>query len=141
MLSRRCAYGIRAMSYLASREQPDVYTPIHEVAAALSLSPYFLAKVLQELVRQGFLKSARGPNGGVALARSPQSIRLKELIVALDGPALFTTCVLGLPGCGECRPCPLHEEWEGARARIERLFETITVAEAARHDELLEEHG
>jgi hypothetical protein len=36
---------------------------------------------------------------------------LYEIVVAIDGEDLFRECVLGLPGCGDATPCPLHDEW------------------------------
>jgi DNA-binding IscR family transcriptional regulator len=54
-----------------------------------------------------------------------------ELIMALDGPSLFTECVLGLPGCGVQTPCPLHAAWVAERQRLEALFNTTTLATLA----------
>ena len=50
-----------------------------------------------------------------------------DLVTAIDGPALFTECVLGLPGCGERKPCPLHEAWGAEREHLKALFESATL--------------
>ena len=73
----------------------------------------------------------RGPAGGVALGRPAGQITLKEIVVAVDGPAVFHECVLGLPGCGDRTPCPLHDEWAPARERVHRMFATATLGETA----------
>ena len=65
----------------------------------------------------------RGAGGGVRLTRSPENIRLLELVLTLDDEHLLTGCVLGLQGCGEAKPCPLHESWSVERTRIRKLFE------------------
>jgi Rrf2 family protein len=83
------------------------------------------------LTQAGLLTSYRGPNGGIALTRPPNKITLREVIVAIDGPDLFEGCVLGLPGCGEQKPCPMHVKWATERERLEKMFATTTLANMA----------
>jgi Rrf2 family transcriptional regulator, iron-sulfur cluster assembly transcription factor len=130
LLSRSCEYGLRAMLHLAG-EPAGSYTPIRTVSGTLGIPYAFLAKITQALGSAGLLQAVRGPAGGVTLARPAAEISLKEVVVALDGGAIFTECVLGLPGCGERRPCPLHAEWAATRARVHDMFEGATLAEVA----------
>lgn len=130
LLSKGCEYGLSAVLFLAARSE-DGYVPIRTISSRLDISYPFLAKVLQQLTRQGILTSMRGPNGGVALGRPAEQIALKEVVVAIDGPELFTECVLGLPDCGDDRPCPMHDEWGAVRDHLEALFGKLSVAEAA----------
>ena len=81
------------------------------------------------LAQEGILISYRGPNGGVALARSADRITLREIVTAIDGEELFFECLLGLPGCGEQRPCPLHQWWAAVRTELSQVFAGTTVAE------------
>lgn len=131
MLSNGCEYGLRAALYLAAQEKDATYVSIRRISDALDISPSFLTKVLQQFTKAGLMRSLRGPKGGVALARPADEILLKDLIVAVDGPALFQECVLGLPGCGEATPCPLHDRWADERDRLETLFESMSLAELA----------
>lgn len=130
LLSRSCEYGLRASLYLAG-EPAGTYVPIRSVSDALGIPYPFLAKIAQTLNTAGILNSVRGPSGGVTLARPASAIRLKEVVLALDGPGIFTECVLGLPGCGNRKPCPLHAQWAGARARVHDMFEAATLADVA----------
>ena len=130
LLSKACEYGIRAVLYLAART-PGTYVPIRAISDALGMPYHFLAKIVQTLAQRGILASSRGPNGGVALARPASQITLEEIVLAIDGPAVFTECVLGLPGCGEQKPCPLHEQWIPTRDRLHRMFERASLAEMA----------
>ena len=131
LLSKSCEYGIRTALFLASQPLKE-FTPIHVIGEMLGVSPHFLTKILQQLTRQGIMKSLRGPKGGVALARSPSELRLHEIVVAIDGPGLFTECVLGMPDCGESRPCPLHEQWSQTRERVRAMFSELTLEELGR---------
>jgi len=78
------------------------------------------------------MKSYRGPHGGVMLERPAEEITLEMVVVAIDGPEIFQACVLGMPGCGERIPCPLHESWSVTRQKIQRLFSEVTLSELAR---------
>lgn len=130
LLSKRCEYGLRAALHLAA-EQPSSYLAIRDISRALGIPYPFLAKIAQDLIAAGVLTSQRGPTGGVALARPASRITLEEIVVAIDGPGIFTECVLGLPGCGVQRPCPLHAQWAGTRERIRAMFAAASLAEVA----------
>ncbi len=127
-LPKTCVYAIQAALYLATRRATRRYVPIRVVADDLGISPHFLTKILQALSAKNILTSYRGPNGGVGLAVAPQQITVMQIIEALDQGDLFEKCLLGLPGCGELKPCPLHEHWESTRARLRHAFETTTLA-------------
>jgi len=130
LLSKACEYGIRSVLYLTDGPT-GTYVPIRSISDALGIPYHFLAKVVQTLAQADVLTSSRGPNGGIALARPASQISLKEIVVALDGDDIFTECVLGLPGCGARKPCPLHEQWAPARDRIHRMFDHVSLAEMA----------
>ncbi len=130
LLSRACEYGLRAALYLAAT--PDAgYVAIRTVSDALGIPYPFLAKIVQTLAQHGVLTSSRGPAGGIALARQASQIPLREIVAAIDGDGVFTQCVLGLPGCGEQKPCPLHEQWAPTRERIRRMFDDVSLASLA----------
>lgn len=131
LLSVSCTYGIQAVLYLAAAA-PDGYTPVRAIGRDLGISASFLSKVLQRLKAAGIITARRGPNGGVALARDTERLTLKELVLAVDGDALFTACVLGLPTDGErCAPCPLHREWRAVQDGLESMFDEFDVASTA----------
>ena len=128
ILSKSCAYGIRAALYLASLAS-DGFVPIRTISEDLHISFSFLTKIFQKLTLAGLMHSLRGPNGGVAFTRPLDAIALIEIITAIDGPELFQACVLGLPGCGQLRPCPLHDAWMIERERLRALFTHTTLAD------------
>ncbi len=130
LLSKSAIYGLRAILYIASLKSDD-FVPVRVISAELKISFHFLAKILQSLTQTGILKSFRGPNGGVALARRPDSVKLNELIEAIEGPRKSHQCILGFPGCGVEKPCPLHHKWEETQSRMDAIFEETTIGELA----------
>ena len=128
MLSKSCEYGLRASLYLASLDRSG-FVSIGTISEELDISFPFLTKIFQKLNDADLLESRRGPKGGVALTTSADDVTLYEIVVAIDGDDLFQECVLGLPGCGEAEPCPLHEQWADERERVETMFRETTLAE------------
>jgi Rrf2 family protein len=133
LLSKSCRYGLRAVMFIAAQAPGRrEYVPINIIAEKLNIPFHFLTKVLQQLSQAGVLVSFRGPTGGVALARPPGEISVADVVVAMEGPGLFTTCVLGLEGCGVRPPCPLHKQWSEEREKIKRDFQGTSIAMLAR---------
>ena len=127
-LSKSCVYGLRAVVYVASFASERKFVPIHEIASELNLSFHFLTKILQQLTEAGLMISYRGPNGGIALAREPGHISLYDVVRAIDGEDLFTSCALGLSECNDKRPCPLHEMWKQRGSDIRSALQNASLA-------------
>lgn len=132
LLSKRCEYGLRAVLFLVSRQGERPYVSIREMSSELDVSFHFLTKILQRLTEGGLLISHRGPSGGVALAKDARRVTVLQLIECLEGHDLFESCVLGLEGCGERTPCPLHGAWTRQRKALQELFSQATLADLGR---------
>lgn len=126
MLSTACKDAIRAIIYIAKNNKDD-FISINKIAKELNLSFYFLSKILQKLVKGELLKSYRGPNGGVKLAKSAEDIRLIDIIEMTDGTKFFRECILGLEKCSDDNPCPIHYMWADKRGEIQKMFENRTL--------------
>jgi Rrf2 family protein len=116
--------------YVASLGQTE-YIPILRISKELNISFHFLTKILQTLTENKIMISYRGPKGGIALARPARSIKLIDIVHAIDGRETFNQCIFGLPGCGINTPCPLHGEWANSREKIKHMFEKTTLADLA----------
>lgn len=130
ILSKRCEYGLRAALYLAADGRGE-YVAIRSISDELKIPYPFLAKTVQSLTQAGLLASQRGPTGGIKLARPASQITLEAIVLAIDGPEIFTECVLGLPGCGDRKPCPLHDQWAPTRQRLHHMFAAASLDEMA----------
>jgi Rrf2 family transcriptional regulator, iron-sulfur cluster assembly transcription factor len=138
-VSKSCSYGIRSVAYLSGYPQGQ-YVPIRDISNDLNISYHFLTKILQMLTANNVLISSRGAGGGVALAREASSITLYDLIIAIDGDELFTGCLLRLPGCGTKTPCPVHQEWDVARGKVNHFCCHTSVTELQQHVLLLSDN-
>lgn len=58
---------------------------ITEIARRREIPAAYLAQLLRELRRDGWVVSRRGPRGGIALARDPNDIPIAAVLAAPDG--------------------------------------------------------
>lgn len=129
--SRRCEYAIRALADLAGRPDGELVR-LEEIAEAQDLPVPFARKICRDLVQEDFLRSARGPRGGYALARPSSEISLLEIRDAVDGSADLRSCAVGLNPCTDETPCSLHHSWKPLREKLKRYLEETTLADIAR---------
>lgn len=128
MLSAACKDAIRAMIYIAKENKKENrFISIREISKKLNLSFYFLSKILQKLVKDGFLESYRGPNGGVRLIKNLNEINLLDIIASIDGLNVFTNCILGFEECSDDHPCAVHDKWADKREAIYNMFKNMSL--------------
>lgn len=130
LLSKSCEYGLRASLFLVACQNGQ-FISIREMSDKLDISFHFLTKTLQQLTGAGLMESHKGPNGGIRLIKPGSEISLFDIITAIDGRNLFTECVLGLPGCGTQKPCPMHHLWGDTRENIQDMLSKTTLDELA----------
>ena len=125
IISQACKYGLRAMVHLAQDNDEPVLS--RDIARELQIPEHFLAKILQDLSKNKLLHSFKGRGGGFRLARSPDAIKLLEVIEAIDGPEFGQGCLLGLPECQDEAPCPLHYQWSEIKGTILHMLEQTSI--------------
>jgi Rrf2 family protein len=128
-LTRAADYGVRAMIHLASAA-PDARSSLNELAEAADVSPAFLSKVLQRLVRSGHVASWRGKKGGFGLRDRGRSATLLEILQALDGVPELNVCLLS-GGCHRSPWCAAHGVWQEAQARMRETLASATLEHLA----------
>jgi Rrf2 family protein len=116
IFSKKCEYGLQAVLYLAAQMDREVI-PAEEIANKLSIPKEFVSKILQSLTESGIIISRKGKSGGFALAKDSKRIKLIDIVAAIDGLSLFSSCVLGFPHCNPDNPCPLHDKWGELRSK------------------------
>jgi len=104
-ISEATSLAIHAILILASKQ--GELLSAHDIAETMRVSEAHLAKVLQGLVRAGFLKSMRGPTGGFLFLDSAKEKTLLDVYQATEGPLSEQTCLLPYPICGGGEHCVL----------------------------------
>ena len=124
LISQGAQYAISAIIAI-SKHTDDGAISASYLSKALNCPTAYLSQVLAKLKEPGILKSRRGLNGGVYLAKPIEDISMMDVIAAIDGIEFFNKCFMGIEGCGSIEPCPFHEFWSVERKKIEKwLIET-----------------
>jgi Rrf2 family protein len=119
------------MFYIASHCKDGCNIELKEIAEERDIPKHFLSKILQQLVREKLLSSMKGPHGGFRLNRDPATIRLIDIVEAIDGLEIFDECGIGLRQCSESEPCPIHDDFKTLREQVKELFQNKTLEELA----------
>lgn len=83
-------YSFRVLMYLALHGQKLVQ--IKTISEAYRVSENHLVKVVQHLVRLGYVASVRGRSGGIRLAKAPEEIGLGEVFRRTEPSLKLLAC-------------------------------------------------
>lgn len=119
------------MLYLALQDTTASKTSIGDIAKALGAPQPFLAKLLQDLARNGLIGSTKGPNGGFFANEHTAVTTVADIISLVDSLDDFHRCTMGMAGCSSASPCPLHHEVAACRDGLLRVFQQRSVGEMA----------
>jgi Rrf2 family protein len=133
VLTNKGKYGLKAMVHLAGLE-PGLVAQVADIAEANTTSKKFLDHILTELRRAGLVYSKKGRDGGYALARPAQEIRVGTIVRVLDGPLAPIQCasVTAYRACDDCadmKTCPVRLVMLEARNAIASVLDNHTLAE------------
>jgi Rrf2 family protein len=81
-----------AIHTLALVANVDGSINVNQMAEQTGFSRNHIAKVMQILVRQGYLRSGRGPKGGFELLKDAGKVNLLEIIELIEGKMDHTFC-------------------------------------------------
>jgi Rrf2 family iron-sulfur cluster assembly transcriptional regulator len=132
-VSTRGDYACRALLSLALHDDARGPTSVRDIAERTGLPQPYLEQILLALKGAGLVRSKRGVGGGYVLARSPDEIRLSEIISAVDGP--ITLGDFGEPhadgACDHEGQCVLLAVWKQAGEHMRHHLEGFTLANVA----------
>lgn len=84
LISTKGVYGLTAM-YELSKHDEDTPMQIREISSNANIPQNYLEQLLSKLRRADLVKSIRGAKGGYILAKKPERISVKDILVALEG--------------------------------------------------------
>lgn len=129
MLSNASKYAIRAVIYLAENSGTPKKLGSVEIAEALQIPNSFIAKLLQQLAKEGVISSAKGPRGGFYLSEENLQRKVCDILEVIENKKVFEGCFLGLPYCSNENPCPMHDIFSVFKVQLLEKFEHQTILE------------
>jgi len=132
IFTKSTAYTLQALVELSKFKKPVDVTKLSEIT---DLPKPFLAKLLQNLSKKGFVKSFKGIHGGFVLAKDPQDIKITDVFKAMeDKDSLVFYCSKHKEDCTRNRAdiCSLWPFFAKLEKEISKILEKYTLEDVIR---------
>ncbi len=128
--STKSRYGLRALFDMAYNSG-NLPTQIKDISRRQDISPRYLEQIFQDLKKAGLIKSRRGPQGGYYLAKKPEEITVKQILIAAEGDLALVSCAREeTPQKGKCdldSRCVTQQIWATATQKLTSYFDSVTL--------------
>ncbi len=128
-LSANEEYGIRCLVRIGYADAKGLTIP--EMSQAEGVSPAYAAKILRVLRKGGFVKAARGKEGGYTLARPAEEIVIGDVVTLLGGKLFETDFCDSHSGqvaiCTRSVDCSVRSLWRAVQVSIDRVLSKATL--------------
>lgn len=125
-LNNTSKYAIRVLGYIANYSDGKLISA-RELSEVLDIPYKFLTKIITDLVKEGYILSIRGREGGNKLSRDASEITLMEILNSFNEFNKQTECILGIGPCDNNKRCALHDQWLKPKIMINQMFENTTL--------------
>lgn len=126
-ISTKGRYALRLMIDLAMN---DVGQPIRikEIAERQGISDKYLEQIISSLVKSGYVKSLRGPQGGYRLAREADTYTVGSILRLIEGKLSPVSCLEDEENVCERRDqCVTLVLWEKIDEAVKGVVDNITI--------------
>lgn len=136
-LSTKGRYAMVALADLALTEarskEGDDLVSLAEISKRQDISLPYLEQLFVKLRRAGLVEAVRGPGGGYRLARSPDAIRVSEVLQAVEETVDAMHTGAGATGgsSGTRAQSLTNRLWEGLSAHVYVFLHNTTLADVA----------
>ncbi|MBN1698061.1 MAG: Rrf2 family transcriptional regulator [Spirochaetales bacterium] len=121
--------GIHGLVVLAQNTPGQVSTK--SISAVTGASENTVSKVMQRLLKEGFVTSNRGPSGGFSLAKSARVITLLDIYEAIEGRLDTSGCPFHRQTC-MFSSCLFGKKISDMRVEIKGFLESKTLIDCIR---------
>lgn len=135
IITRATEYAIRAILYMSRKPQGDIIYK-KDICDTQDITPAFLTKIFQPLIKDGIIGSQRGVGGGFYLARPPADITLFDIIKSQEGPVHLNQCLIKEGNCEREFFCPVHGTWDEIRREFVAILSRYDFATLAARPEV-----
>ena len=128
VITRATEYAIRTVIYLAKHPKGEIVLK-KDICRTQDVTPAFLTKILQPLIKVGIVSSQRGVGGGFLLNKKAEDITLLDILEAEEGPLSLNHCLVEKGICQRDALCSAHLVWEEAQSSMVGVLKRHNVAE------------
>jgi Rrf2 family protein len=130
--SQSTELAIDSLFYMAAHGDVADFS-VEQVAQAQRVSVSYLAKVFQQLVKAGLLRSHRGSKGGYALGRLPMQITLRDIAVVFEGSSPLYECNANAKRCSLGPKCLITATFSEAERKMQEVLAKVSLQDVVNH--------
>jgi Rrf2 family protein len=131
-------YGLRCLVRIGYAGAGGSIT-IPEMSQAEGVSPAYAAKILRVLRKGGFVKAARGKEGGYTLARPAGEIVIADVMDCLGGRLFESTFCESHAGqaaiCTRSVDCSVRSLWRAVQVAVDQVLRKATLRDLLQNEE------
>lgn len=128
-ISEAASIAMHALILLANQSDKPINNSA--IAEIFGISANHSSKVMQRLLKQGFVNAKRGPGGGYLLAVDPSTVTLFEVYSVIDGNTHPSNCLFGRKKSCSLKNCLFQKLTQEADALIEKHLGAVTLSDYA----------
>lgn len=134
-LSTKGRYAMVALADLAYQPAESLVS-LAEISRRQDISLPYLEQLFVKLRRAGLVDSVRGPGGGYRLSRSPEAIRISEIMEAVDETVSALHTGAGASGglSGTRAQSMTNRLWESLSAHVYVFLHQTRLSDVVRND-------
>ena len=126
-ISTKGRYALRLMLDIAMNSTVNP-VPLKDTAERQSISVKYLEQIISALVRVGYVKSIRGPQGGYRLAKAPADYTVGMILRQVEGSMVPVACLAeGGMDCTRQGECVTLRIWKELDEAIRGVLEKYTL--------------
>ncbi|WP_459883489.1 RrF2 family transcriptional regulator [Caminibacter profundus] len=132
LFTKSTAYALQALIELSKFDKP---VDVNKISELTDLPKPFLAKLLQNLSKKGFVRSFKGIHGGFILAKKPEEIKIADVFRVLEDKESFIFyCSSNKKDCTRDRShvCSLWPFFAKVEKEVSKILEEYTLADVIR---------
>ena len=130
--SQSTELAIDSLFFMAAHPELTDFS-VEKVAQAQHVSPSYLAKVFQHLVKAGLLRSHRGSKGGYMLGRAPAQITLRDIAAVFEGRSPLYECNANAKRCQLGPKCLILATFSEAERKMHEVLAGVTLQDVVNH--------
>jgi len=124
-LNTTSQYAIRVVTYLAINN--DKLSNSKNISEELKIPYKSLTRIITQLVNANIIISLRGREGGIKIEKDLSSVKVYDIMEAVNESLHNEECILGIGACNKHEKCPLHDRWVAPKEEIINIFQNTSV--------------
>lgn len=130
-ISTKGRYAVRVMLDLALHNTGE-YVKVKQIAERQEISEKYLEQIISVLNKAGYVKSARGAQGGYRIGGDPKDYTVGMVLRLTEGSLSPVACLDdSAKECSRCDICETLEVWKELETAINQVVDGVTIADLA----------